>query len=112
MYYNGAWLAILAQMMTKEDAHVFCRQLGYPKAIDVRPLNVDENAETIIGFSKFFCSGNESKCSECRRFVTLGMDQVDIKYQFHQEAAMLHCEKTEKIQNESKYQYAFVYVSI
>ena len=109
VYLNGDWWAVSGQMMTKETADVFCRQLGHLKAKHFKLSNVDENAEITVALFEFFCSGNESKCSECR-FVTLL--QVDIKYQFYQKATMLYCETTEKIPNASKYQYEFVNVCL
>ena len=87
IYYNGEWGTVCDDRWDIDDAHVVCRQLGFPKAItalqgDQIPAGVGK-----IWLDEVKCSGTEHHIANCSHN---GWDLSDC---FHTEDAGVICER-------------------
>ena len=69
VYYTGVWGTISGYYWDINDAHVVCRQLGYPGAISYGWRNQFGAGTGPIWFQNVRCLGNESSFSECSKDV-------------------------------------------
>ena len=65
MFYAGVWGRIDSYQWNIKDAHVVCRQLGYPGAISSGESSQFGVGEQAAWFRNVRCLGNESSLQEC-----------------------------------------------
>ena len=67
VFYAGIWGAISSYNWDINDAHVVCRQLGYPGAISSGESNQFSAGTGPVWFSNVRCLGNESNFGQCSK---------------------------------------------
>ena len=65
VFYAGVWGTIDSYQWNIENAHVVCRQLGYPGALSSGASSQFGVGERTVWFSKVRCSGSESSLQDC-----------------------------------------------
>ncbi|XP_068710420.1 scavenger receptor cysteine-rich type 1 protein M160-like isoform X2 [Montipora foliosa] len=69
VFYAGIWVTINGYGWSLIDAHVVCRQLGYPGAISSGQSDQFGFGKSAVGFQYVRCLGNESSFQECPKSV-------------------------------------------
>ena len=67
VFYAGVWGAIDSYNWDINDAHVVCRQLGYPGAISSGESDQFSVGTGLIWFENVRCLGNESNFGQCSK---------------------------------------------
>ena len=62
---DGTWGTICDDSWGMEDAHVICRQLGFPEALDARSNAHFGEGTGEIMYDDVDCSGNENHIRDC-----------------------------------------------
>ena len=65
VFYAGVWGTIDSYQWNIRNAHVVCRQLGYPGALSSGASSQFGVGEQRVWFSKVRCLGNESSIQDC-----------------------------------------------
>ena len=63
--YYGWWGTVCDDGLDLKDAHVICRQLGYPKAIDYSCCASYGRGSGPIWLDNVACTGNETSLHNC-----------------------------------------------
>ena len=63
--YAGVWGTIASYQWNIKNAHVVCRQLGYPRAISAGASSQFGGGKQTVWFANVTCLGNESNFQEC-----------------------------------------------
>lgn len=66
VFYNGQWGTVCDDQWDINDAHVVCRQLGFPKASQAYCGATHGQGTGPIWISNLACSGSESHLFDCR----------------------------------------------
>ena len=69
VFYAGIWGTINGYSWSLKDAHVVCRQLGYPGAISSGQSDQFGFGKSAVWFQHVRCLGNESSFQECPKSV-------------------------------------------
>ncbi|XP_068745094.1 scavenger receptor cysteine-rich type 1 protein M160-like [Montipora capricornis] len=69
VFYAGIWGTIDGYPWSMIDAHVVCRQLGYPRAISSGRSDQFGFGKSAVWFRNVRCLGNESTFQECPKSV-------------------------------------------
>ncbi|XP_068745092.1 scavenger receptor cysteine-rich type 1 protein M130-like [Montipora capricornis] len=69
VFYAGIWGTIFGYRWSLINAHVVCRQLGYPGAISSGQRGQFGFGKSLVWFRYVRCLGNESSFQECPKFV-------------------------------------------
>ena len=69
VFYAGIWGTIYGYDWSLIDAHVVCRQLGYPGAISSGRSDQFGFGKSPVWFRNVRCLGNESSFQECPKSV-------------------------------------------
>ena len=67
MFYAGVWGTINSYRWNIKNAHVVCRQLGYPGAISAGASSQFGGGQRTVWFYNVKCLGNESSFQECTK---------------------------------------------
>ena len=67
VFYAGVWGTISSINWDINDAHVVCRQLGYPGAISPGYSNQFDVGTGPVWFDNVRCLGNESNFGQCSK---------------------------------------------
>ena len=65
VFYAGVWGTIDSYHWNIKNAHVVCRQLGYPGAISAGASSQFGDGERTVWFSNVRCLGSESSLQDC-----------------------------------------------
>ena len=65
VFYNGVWGTVCDDSWDINDAHVVCRMLGFPKALQANVRAKYGRGRGKIWLSKVKCSGNEANIAKC-----------------------------------------------
>ena len=65
LLHIGLWGSVCDDFFDLNDAHVICRELGYPQAEDAHSFSQFGVAERFIWLDDLACYGNESRLNEC-----------------------------------------------
>ena len=66
MFHGGVWGTVCSKDWDKEDAHVVCRELGYPEAHDHAVVQTYYGAGSgLIWMDHVACTGEEVSLSDC-----------------------------------------------
>ncbi|KAI8490241.1 hypothetical protein Bbelb_319790 [Branchiostoma belcheri] len=66
VFYNGQWGTVCDDRWELNDAHVVCRQLGYPSATAARKEAAFGQGSGKIWLDNVACRGNEKTITDCR----------------------------------------------
>ena len=67
VFYAGVWGTIASSQWNIKNAHVVCRQLGYPGAISAGASSQFAGGKRTVWFDNVKCLGNESSFQECTK---------------------------------------------
>ena len=89
VYYNGCWGTVCDDFWSLNDAHVVCRQLGYPRALQALQMASHGQGTGAIVLDDLLCSGTEENLLQCASFTPAGTHNCQ-----HSEDASVVCERS------------------